>query len=172
MTPFISSEGTDCLTNELLKAFCLHNCKCLLEESLGKLKWITRNWIAAVICKKTGIFLVAKFSARYLIISVRFVVPVLKQPVQMRLKPVPLKIHWSLFICVSWRKMFSFLSREMNWMNGKLITLLSPVVFQVRVTPYRQGSTGGQARCQWFSVQCKTDVIKIIQNAFLKFSHT
>lgn len=34
---FLFSEGTDCLTNELLKAFCLHNYKCLLEESIGNL---------------------------------------------------------------------------------------------------------------------------------------
>lgn len=50
MTPVLSSEGTDCLTNELLKAFFLHNCKCLLEDSIGNLKWITRNWIATLIC--------------------------------------------------------------------------------------------------------------------------
>lgn len=121
MTPFISCEGTDCLTNELLKAFCLHICKCLLEESLGKLKWITRNGIATRICKKTGIFLVAKFTVQHLIISVQFLVPVQKQLVQMRLKPVLLKARWFLFVCVSWRKMFS---REVNCMNGRLLFCL------------------------------------------------
>lgn len=103
----------------------------------------------------SGIFLVAKFSVQHLTISVQFLGPS-SVSLQMRLKPVALVIHWSSFVPVFQRKMFSFPQQRDKLDEWKINSLLSSVVFQITVAPYWQGILGGQAKCQWFSIQCKS----------------
>lgn len=66
----LSSEGTDCLTNELLKAFCLHNCKCLLEESIGNLNELQETKLQLLF-----VWDFFWFSVQHLTLSSKIVVP-------------------------------------------------------------------------------------------------